>query len=206
MLAAVQSLDINALRSQFVFVDQPCTQPQGIGAIPCPEGAALGTPVRSSCPSSCEGSFIFPTQTDILETVATNFVSQPLYLYAIAAASANDTLHASYLLFFGQAYPGIPGLEVAAYPGKTVWVNDTGVVAVNSGCRDGVVVRVQQTPHGPFVLAPKTSTSAPQPPIVGSGVAPSASNASAARTIVLGVLAVVLITTLTAAALKRSKE
>jgi hypothetical protein len=183
VLAAVQTLDINALRSQFVFVDQPCTQPQGIGAIPCPEGAALGTPVQVFLSGSCEGSFIFPDQTDSLEAVATNFVSVPLYLYAIAAAPANDTRHASHLLFFGQEQdPRSVRVQGTVNPGKTVWVDDTGVVAINSGCGDGVALRVQHTPHGAFILPPKSSTSAPRPPIVGSGTAHSS---NAPGTIVL---------------------
>jgi hypothetical protein len=180
VLAAVQGQDINALRSQFVFVDQPCTEPQGIGAIPCPEGTALGTPVQVFLSGSCEGSFIFPDQTETLEAVVTNFVSVPLYLYAIAAAPANDTRHASYLLFFGQAADsGTPGVQGRIYPGKTVWVDDTGVVAVNSGCGDGVAHRAVQIPHGTFILAPKTTAPTPQPPIVGTGTAHS-SNAPGA--------------------------
>ena len=158
-IAAATSGQASSLQSQFKFVPRACDNSTKIGGIACPAGAAPGTSVPVFAGGGCEGSNIVQGASDAnLAKVAASFVSQPLFLYGVARATADDPQHAQYIVFFGAADdPGTPDVQVFAHPGQTAWVDATGVVAVNSGCGDGVAKRAADFPNAGFILPPKLS-------------------------------------------------
>ncbi|MGH2631776.1 MAG: hypothetical protein ACRDG3_00070, partial [Tepidiformaceae bacterium] len=181
-IAAATSGQASNLQSQFTFVPRACDNSTKIGGIACPAGAVPGTSVPVFAAGGCEGSNIVQGAPGAdLARVASSFVDQPLFLYAVARATADDAQHAQYILFFGAADdPGTAAAQGVAHPGKTAWVDASGIVSVNSGCGDGVGKRASDIPNGGFILAPKTSSqpaatpttappNAPAPPNTGSG-------------------------------------
>lgn len=167
-IAAVLARDAASLSKQYVFVDRACTEPQGLGAIPCPAGKPVGTPVSVFSTSQCETAYHTKDAAD-LGDAASSFLSDQRFLFAVAKASGQPQ-GAKYILFFGAASDSgaadVQGIDAA---GRAVYVNDDGIIGLNYGCRDGVGHLAAAIPNSGFLLS-ATANTAPGAPTVGSGV------------------------------------
>ena len=113
--AAIAAKDASKLASSLHFWPRACTEPQGIGALPCPAGAAVGTMVMVIGVGQSEGSWLKSDDPGI--AVATqNFVARAGKLYAVLTASTFPN------------EPDIPGrYQVIFEPGMTLSIDDQGV-------------------------------------------------------------------------------
>lgn len=145
-----------------------CTQQQGVGTIPCPEGQPVGTTVDVFVSASCQASFISPGDPQ-LDAVASNFVDQPRFLFAVAQ-TGGEPVGSQYAVYFGSASdPGTTDVEVIGdAAGRTAFIGDAGIVKVDFGCGDGVGKEAASHPKTGYIVAPRT---APGPPETGSGTA-----------------------------------
>ncbi len=163
-VAAIVHGDAAALRSQFVGTPVPCTGNQGIGAIPCPSGQPAGTGVIVFRSGDCESTFL-SVSDPLLDQLATRVVSQNKYLFAVARTSGNPA-GSEYAAFFGGAQDsGAADLQGIDDAGITLDINSSGIIGLNTGCRDGVGHRFALRGYTSFVLPPKLN---PAPPNTGS--------------------------------------
>ncbi len=119
-VTAVAAKDAAKLTALLHFWPKACTEPQGIGALPCPAGAPIGTPVNIVGIGSCEGSWSRPGETEI---GTRNFVDRATRVYAVlkAPTSANQ--------------PEIPGkYQVIFEPGMVLSIDDQGITYLSFFC------------------------------------------------------------------------
>lgn len=115
VIAAVVTEDANELASLLYFWSRPCTEPQGIGAVPCPSGSAVGTLVPVIGVGGGEGNFRSPEDPSI--AIATEeFVARAMEIHAVLQAPT-----------FSRE-PDIPGrYQIIFEPGMVLSVDDEGV-------------------------------------------------------------------------------
>lgn len=155
-IQAMSSSDAQALQNQFLFTTRPCTGPGGIGAIRCPEGQPVGTPVDVFTVGHCESEAL-PPGDPALPMVAAAMTDGTRYLFAVGRVSS-DWLPSQYVLFFGAAGDtGKPGFVVRSQADQAVMIatDATGIRGVNTGCGAGVAQRLEDFPPVDFVLPPR---------------------------------------------------
>lgn len=125
VIAAVNAKDAAKLTALLHFWLRACTEPQGIGALPCPTGSPIGTPVMVVHFGACEGSFFKPGDPAIT-TGAQGFVDRATKLYAVVKARPFD------------ADTSVPGkYQVVFEPGVSISVADEGITSFSFNCGGG---------------------------------------------------------------------
>jgi hypothetical protein len=152
VIAAAEKRDTAALVSLVAFYTMPCTRPEGIGAIPCPPGAPLQTPVEVFGWSQCEGSFAKRGDARIA-TALGEFLTRTEQPFAFEPRV--------YAVIRGPAFPGGPipaDATVIFVSGHQAMVNTAGLTYFAGPCAaDGEeLVKVLRQRYGEpqFVLPP----------------------------------------------------
>lgn len=120
---AVAERDAKKLAALLHFWPRPCTEQKGIGAIPCPKGAPVGTPVAVAGSGSCDGSaFLQPGDPSIASVIQT-FLDRATGLYAVVTSPTFRSERA------------IPGTyQVVFEPGVAISVDEQGITYLIFGC------------------------------------------------------------------------
>ncbi len=162
-LRAIEAKDASKLQALFLFTSRPCTNP-GIGAVECPAGQPVGTPVEVFGTGQCEGVNLKQGDPG-LATVASLIASRTLYLYAVGTISPNQVpgAHACHFLgFSGGLWHHI--VAERRWPAVMIFTDSSGIRSVNTGCSSSVAQRVQDLSPASFALAPRV----PGPPNTGT--------------------------------------
>jgi DNA-binding CsgD family transcriptional regulator len=120
ILDAAQAQDVTAMAGLIEYQTVACSEPGQIGSLPCPPGAAPGTPLDALPSSACEGGYVLPNDApaSLIETA-----SAPLYAVVETQLS------------------GVPAYEVVvATPeggGVALAIGERGVTSVSRGCFAG---------------------------------------------------------------------
>jgi len=135
--------------------------------------------------------------------VASNFVDQPRFLFAVAQTDRDPT-GSQYAVYFGSASdPGTTDVEVIGdAAGRTAFIGEAGIVKVDFGCGDGVGKEAASHPKTGYILAPRT---APGPPGTGSGTGAHPTQSPLWMVDVRVALGVTLASVLVLVALKRHR-
>lgn len=122
VIAAVRAKDAAKLTAMLHPFPRPCTEPQGIGAIPCPTGLPIGTMVMGIGSGQCEGSHLSANDPAIATAIAF-FLSRATTFYAVVK---------------GPAFPGETidpsKYQIVFEPGLALSVDDQGITRFSVAC------------------------------------------------------------------------
>jgi hypothetical protein len=152
VIAAFEARDAAGLAAQITFYPVPCTEPVGIGALPCPAGMVVGTPVDVFGYGTCEGAWVMRGDPALSAVV-------PPYMAPVNGKGAFDAR--VYAVIQARPFPNepVPGdVMIVFNSGVVMSVSPDGLTYISGACgsngKQWLEARIAQMGSQPYLLTP----------------------------------------------------